>query len=589
MAAYTVLATRYRPRVFRDVVGQDETGIVLERAISQGRVAPAYLFSGPRGVGKTSMARILAKSLDCLQGEGAEPCGTCAVCKGIDEGGDCLDVVEIDGASHNKVENVRDLIENLRFRPVEARYRIYIVDEVHMLSTSAFNALLKTLEEPPDHAKFVLCTTEPLKVPETIRSRCQQFDFRRLTAIQIRARLADICEQEAVQVPDEVLAGVARHARGSLRDGLSLLDQLITYGDGQPSFEDLQRLTGWLAPQTLVSIVDASLAGDTAAVLDAADESLGKGARASDLVDQLSEVLEGVLVLAAGGQLHDRTSEEVSALQDLADRTGVDHVVAMLDVLVEATRRLRQRHDPRLVVEMALLTLARLHLLAPVAEALAGRSASPPAPAPAPAPAAKAKAPPAARPRASAPAARGPAKAPSASPAAPTPTPAPAPAPAPAPETKAAPRGSPAPAVAPPDDFAARLIAAVGKSSRSLRMELSKYSEIRLDGDTVVLVPSNAAPGGLFAVDSEEFHSRIREAAAEVSGRRVEVRLEAGGAAKGGGAAAPSGHTVGGGPKGTGTPPAAPTDSAPSTRAPGKGGVDDDIRDAWPGAERVDM
>ena len=160
MAGYTVLANRYRPHTFEEVVGQGDIAQVLQRSLETGRAGHAYLFSGPRGVGKTSMARILAKSLNCLEDELGHPCGTCRVCTSIDKTGDALDVVEIDGASHNKVENVRDLIENLRFRPVEARYRIYVVDEVHMLSTSAFNALLKTLEEPPSHAKFILCTTD---------------------------------------------------------------------------------------------------------------------------------------------------------------------------------------------------------------------------------------------------------------------------------------------------------------------------------------------------------------------------------------------------------------------------------------------
>ena len=269
MAAYTVLATRYRPRAFDDVVGQVDAAQVLRAGLAGNRSAHAYLFSGPRGVGKTTMARILAKAWNCLTGEG-EPCGGCAVCRAIDEGTDCLDVVEIDGASHNRVDDVRGLIETLRFRPVEARYRVTIVDEVHMLSTSAFNALLKTLEEPPAHAKFILATTEPLKVPETIRSRCQLIDFRRLAADEIAARLGEICRQEGVAAPAGLLERIARHARGGLRDALSLLDQLIAFGDGKPTvegipgaqlklYEGVGHAVPWEAPERLAHDVLAFL------------------------------------------------------------------------------------------------------------------------------------------------------------------------------------------------------------------------------------------------------------------------------------------------------------------------------------------
>jgi len=489
MSAYTVLATRYRPRSFEDVVGQQDAATVLRAAVEGGRSAHAYLFSGPRGVGKTSMARILAKAWNCLQGEGAMPCGTCAVCRSIDESGDSLDVVEIDGASHNRVENVRELIDKLRFRPVEARYRVTIVDEVHMLSTSAFNALLKTLEEPPAHARFILATTEPLKVPETIRSRCQQIDFRRLEADTIAARLAEICRRESVTVPEGLLERIARHARGGLRDALSLLDQLITFGQGRPSVADFERLTGRLPPDLLAALVRATLAGDTAGALAAADEALGRGARAADLIDQLTDLGQGLLVTAAGGQPADRTAEERALLAELAAGCDVDQLMAMLDVLVEAARRLRQRADGRLVAEMAVVNLARLPRLA----ALSGLLNEAPPSAPAPAPAAR----PGPAPAPTAPAGRSGGK----------PAPA-APAPAPAPATA--------------DDFTTRFVAEAGQGSRSLRAELQRYRSIRVEGDELVVQPP--APAAFDPLEPE-LRARLEAAAQAVAGRPLRLRV----------------------------------------------------------------
>jgi len=371
MSGYTVLANRYRPRAFDEVVGQQDTARVLQTALAQGRVAHAYLLSGPRGVGKTSMARILARAVACARPDGATPCGACGPCRALGSGADALDVVEIDGASHNKVENVRELIENVRFRPVEARRRVYVIDEVHMLSTSAFNALLKTLEEPPEHALFILATTEPLKVPETIRSRCQGFEFRRLSGTEIAQRLAAVCEAEGVPADEALLLRVARHAKGGMRDALSLLDQLITYGDGHPDVEDFERLTGRLSPEHVHALLDAVLDEDGGRALTLAGEAFERGVRAGDLLDQLAQTLQGVLVVASGAEPADRTEEERAGLAALGERADPDRLLAMLDVLVEAGWRLRQRHDALLVVEMAILTLARLRWLEPVADAIA--------------------------------------------------------------------------------------------------------------------------------------------------------------------------------------------------------------------------
>jgi DNA polymerase-3 subunit gamma/tau len=559
MTGYTVLATRYRPRTLDEVVGQTDAAAVLRAALTGNRSAHAYLFSGPRGVGKTSMARILAKAWNCLVAEGPEPCGNCSVCTSIDESGDCLDVVEIDGASHNKVENVRELIDTIRFRPVEARYRIFIVDEVHMLSTSAFNALLKTLEEPPGHAKFILATTEPLKVPETIRSRCQPIDFRRLDAPEIKDRLLVICEREGVELPSGLPERIARHARGGLRDALSLLDQLITYGNGAPTVDDFERLTGRLAPELLHQLVDDALEGRVDAVLSASQAAFSRGARAADLLDQVEEILRGVLVTVAGGQAADRTPEEEVSLAELATKADLDQVVAMLDIMVEAERRLRQRHDERLVVDLAMLALARTRMLQPVADLLAGM-----APGPAPArPAARNK--PARRAEAAASA---------------------------APAPKSAPDPAPQPASAPvADDFSQRFIEEAARTSRTLRLELKRYRSIRVEGDELILDPPEGGGSAAFDLGSAELRKQLEAAATIVAGRPMSLRVEVAGT---GAASKPTA-----GPR-PGAPPEsvrAPT-SGDRPAAPGKAdktapsddaSIEQRILGDWPGSERVDI
>ncbi len=625
MSAYTVLANKYRPRRFADVVGQEDLARVLERAVAQGRAAHAYLFCGPRGVGKTSMARIMAKAFNCLENDSGQPCGTCRVCAAIDEQGTVLDVVEIDGASHNRVENVRELIENLRFRPVEARNRIYIVDEVHMLSTAAFNALLKTLEEPPEHAKFILATTEPLKVPETIRSRCQQFDFRRLSADQIAKHLAFICSEENASVPDGLLPRVARHARGGMRDALSLLDQLLTFGDGSPTIEDFERLTGRLGPDLLHGIIAAALAGDVGPVMAGVDRAFDQGARAADVVAQITEVLEGLLVAAVGGIPTDRTDDERVQLASLAERTNVDHVMAMLDVMMEATSRLKQRHDGRLVVEMAMLTAARLPALQSLDAFLAGapapaaapagsaprapaqparpqvsaapaRSASPPAPTrpsappasppPGPSASASARAPagtrpsaPTATPRSAGPEASAaaavatePARAP-APPRAPAPTPAPSAPPPPSTARNAppsSPRQGPGPADPvpapeegkPPEAFSDRFIAAVARGARSVSVELKRYS-IRVEDDRLILEPPSAGASPMIDPTEAANKKRLESIASEMVGHPVRLEVAAVRPA----ASAPAGD-----------------DDGVSDRE----GVDERVRRQFPGAERLE-
>jgi DNA polymerase-3 subunit gamma/tau len=243
--AYTVLARRYRSQTFDDVVGQDPIAKTLKNAIEMGRVAHAYLFSGTRGVGKTTMARILAKALNCLSSDGptTTPCLKCGSCLAINTGED-IDVVEIDGASNNRVDEIRELRENVLYRPARARYKIYIIDEVHMLTTQAFNALLKTLEEPPEHVKFIFATTEPNKVIATIQSRCQRFDFSNISPKVIAGQLKSILKKENIGYEEDLVLPLARMANGSMRDALSLLDRLISTGENPLSTRLLEEFLG---------------------------------------------------------------------------------------------------------------------------------------------------------------------------------------------------------------------------------------------------------------------------------------------------------------------------------------------------------
>ena len=269
--SYTVVARRYRPQRFEDVVGQDHVVRALRNAIRLNRIAQAYLFCGTRGVGKTSMARIFAKCLNCVQGPTEEPCQTCDICQAIASGQD-VDVIEIDGASNNGVEQVRELRQNAALRPSRARYKIYYIDEVHMLSTGAFNALLKTLEEPPPHVKFFFATTEANKIPITVLSRCQRYDFAGITPEVIAMTLGEICEQEQVEAEPEALQVVARRAGGSLRDAQSLLDRLLASGSPRLTVEVVHGLLGTASDERLLAMLEALADHDPAAALRLLDQ-----------------------------------------------------------------------------------------------------------------------------------------------------------------------------------------------------------------------------------------------------------------------------------------------------------------------------
>ncbi len=368
--SYTVLARRYRPQQFADLVGQEPAAQALINALESNRVAHAYLFTGARGVGKTSTARILAKALNCVKGPTPTPCDQCESCHAIAAGED-VDVLEIDGASNNKVEEVRELRQNVQYRPSRSRYKIYIIDEVHMLSTSAFNALLKTLEEPPPHVKFIFATTEAQKIPVTILSRCQRFDFAGIGSKRIVERLQQILKDEEVEADAEALEIIARRASGSMRDAQSLLDQMLAFGGERLTVQQVHQLLGTADEGQIVELAAAILEQRPADALNllakAADESVQLG----ELLDQLLEYWRDLMVLNAAGnnveglsfpvRFHDTMRQQASGLT-------LDTILAGLDILSTTRTRLRGISHGRVLADMCLVRLCRLENLLPLAQ-----------------------------------------------------------------------------------------------------------------------------------------------------------------------------------------------------------------------------
>lgn len=360
---YTVLARRYRPQQFADVVGQEPVTRSLINAIESNRVAHAYLFTGARGVGKTSTARILAKALNCVKGPTAKPCDVCDSCRAIATGED-IDVVEIDGASNRQIDDVRDLRSNVQYRPSRSRYKIYIVDEVHMLTKEAFNALLKTLEEPPPHVKFIFATTDAHKVPVTILSRCQRFDFAGIGAPQIVEQLRQVAEAEGVKADTEALELLARRAGGSLRDAQSLLDQLLAFdGDKRLTVEAVQSVLGMAHDERVADLASAIVNHDAKRALELLGISANEGLQLGELLDQLIEYWRDLMVAhTAGVEGHDLSvpTRLRKALSEQAVATSLDTILAGLDILAATKARLRTSTHGRVLMEMALVRMARL-------------------------------------------------------------------------------------------------------------------------------------------------------------------------------------------------------------------------------------
>jgi DNA polymerase III subunit gamma/tau len=517
--SYLVLARKWRPKTFDEVVGQATLTRTLKNALTSGRIGHAFLFSGARGVGKTTTARILAKALNCSKGEGpqAEPCGECPSCLEIASGAS-LDVQEIDGATNNGVEQVRELRESARYSPARDRFKIWIIDEVHMLSTGAFNALLKTLEEPPPRVKFIFATTEYHKIPDTILSRCQQYDFRMIPAKELLAHLRQVADGEKIQVTEESLTKIARAAEGSARDALSLFDQVLSFSGNEVKDEDLAALLGLVDRELLLTASQSVLEGDSLTLLDLVDKLSDYGADyknfARELLLHYREILLLKLAPDSSMLLAGIVPEERARLRPLAEAYSEEDLLRILDLLTKADEELRKAQDPRVTLELALLKMVQLRRLLPFTELVdrverlaAGNPLPPRAALPAfaaalPAPALVS------RPAAAAPAAA--AKAP-----APAPAPPPTVPPSPVPTTAKATGGAGA------DELLAALLGAC-LTRPSLAQPL-RAATARLEGDVLVL---EVAPDfvAFASMHVDEYRDLVKSAA----GRTLKVQIGSG-------------------------------------------------------------
>ncbi len=354
--SYQVLARKWRPRSFEQLTGQQHVVQALVNGLDQGRLHHAFLFTGTRGVGKTTIARILAKCLNCETGVTSQPCGECSACVDIDEGR-FVDMLEIDAASRTKVDDTRELLENVQYSPTRGRFKVYIIDEVHMLSIASFNALLKTLEEPPPHVKFVLATTDAQKIPVTILSRCLQFNLQRLLPLEIEAYLQQILAAEEVEYDEEAPIAIARAADGSMRDALSLLDQAIAYGGGRLAADEVRQMLGAIDQAKITELLTALADSDAGAALAVIEQLARQSCDFDRLLQQLAEALHRTGLIQQAPEFRDETRSDWDELAALADRIGPEDVQLFYQIAVHGRRDLSLAPDPRSGTEMAILRM----------------------------------------------------------------------------------------------------------------------------------------------------------------------------------------------------------------------------------------
>lgn len=354
--SYQVLARKWRPKTFEQLVGQEHVSQALINGLDQDRLHHAFLLTGTRGVGKTTIARILAKCLNCETGVTSQPCGECGSCVDLDEGR-FVDMIEIDAASRTGVDDMRELLESVQYSPTRGRYKVYIIDEVHMLSASSFNALLKTLEEPPPHVKFVLATTDPQKIPVTILSRCLRFNLRRLLPDQIRAYLETLVASENIESEAEALAVLSRAADGSMRDGLSLLDQAIAFGGGRLSADDLQKMLGLVDHEHVASMIRALTAGEAEAMLGIVEELVAQSRDLDSVLLSLAEVLHRVTLAQCVPGYRDAERSDWPAIEELAGTLSAEDAQLFYQIAIKGRNELGLAPDPRTGLEMTLLRM----------------------------------------------------------------------------------------------------------------------------------------------------------------------------------------------------------------------------------------
>jgi DNA polymerase-3 subunit gamma/tau len=366
--SYLVLARKYRPQTFDEVIKQNHVTQTLTNAIKSRRVAHAILFTGPRGTGKTTVARILAKAMNCKEGPTPIPCNTCRSCREITSG-NAVDVFEIDGASNNGVEQIRSLRENITYMPAHSPNKIYIIDEVHMLSISAFNALLKTLEEPPSHVMFIFATTEPHKIPITILSRCQRHDFKLIDIESIANHMKDICSKEHIDITEESLMLIAREAGGSIRDALSLLDQIMACSEGTISYKDILDILGVADRKIIFDISNAILRKDIPEALNVVDEIYDRGYEMKKFYADIIEHFRNLLVVKMGkniGKLINLPSHEIDLMQDQVQNISESYLNQIFDLLFKEESSIRLSAQPKLALEIALIRLSQIKPALPI-------------------------------------------------------------------------------------------------------------------------------------------------------------------------------------------------------------------------------